>query len=244
MDDTLKTEWSGIADEWIRRLNTQGDTYREGVLDSCMLEAIGDVSGLQVVDLGCGEGRFSRMLTERGAHVTGVDLCPRFVEYAEAHKAGDETYVVGDMERLGGSGDESFDLAVSYLSLVDVVNLGSAVREAHRVLRPGGRFVVCNLHPMSTAGNCWVKDENGNKLHFRLDNYFDESGRDMKMCGGMVTNFHRTLGTYLNTFLDVGFRLDGIREPRPSPEQVAQYPDTDDLLRVPHFIIYLLRKEP
>ena len=92
---------------------------------------------------------------------------------------------------------------------------------------------------MSTAGNCWIKDENGVKLHFRLDNYFDESERAM----GSVTDFHRTLSTYMNTFLEAGFRLDGIREPKPSPEQLRRYPEIDDLLRVPHFIIYLLRKE-
>ena len=171
--------------------------------------------------------------------MTGVDFIPRFIEYASAHKVGNEAYVIGDIQSLYQFGDETFDLAVSYVTLVDVPDLVSAVREAYRVLRKGGRFVVCNLQPMSTAGNCWIKDENGVKLHFRLDNYFDESERAM----GSVTDFHRTLSTYINAFLGEGFRLDGIREPKPSPKQLERYPEIDDLLRVPHFIIYLLRKE-
>jgi hypothetical protein len=95
---------------------------------------------------------------------------------------------------------------------------------------------------MSTAGNQWVKDENGNKLHFKLDNYFDESLREMRFQGHSVWNFHRTLATYLNCFAGTGFALEGIREPKPSPEQLARYPEVDDNLRVPYFIIYLLRK--
>ena len=112
---------------------------------------VGSVSWLDVVDLGCGEGRFSRMLAERGGRVTGVDLSERFIEYATEHRVGDERYVLGDMEDLRGLADGSFDLAVSYVSLVDVVDLEAAIAEAFRVLRPEGRLVVCNLQPVVTA---------------------------------------------------------------------------------------------
>lgn len=57
-----------------------------------------------------------------------------------------------------------------------------------------------------------------------------------------LTNFHRTLATYLNTFLHVGFSLDRLIEPTVTPETLAHYPDLDDELRVPNFIIYVLRK--
>ena len=63
-------------------------------------------------------------------------------------------------------------------SLVDVADYRSAIRQAFRVLRSGGRFIVCNLAPMVTAGNMWVKYGDGTKLHFRLDNYLDEGPRD------------------------------------------------------------------
>ena len=217
----------------------EGDPHREGLLDQWMLEAVGSVKGLKVIDLGCGEGRFCRMLAERGANVTGIDFIPQFIKYASAHKVGNETYLIGDVQKLSQYVDQSFDLAVSYVTLVDMPDFRSAILEAYRVLRTGGHFVVCNVQPMSTAGNCWVKDGDGVKLHFRLDDYFDESERAM----GSLTDFHRTLSTYINTFLGAGFRLDGIREPKPSPEQLERYPDVADFLRVPHFIIYLLSKQ-
>ena len=108
-------------------------------------------------------------------------------------------------------------------------------------MRPGGRFIVCNLHPMVSAGNGWIR-HGTTKLHFKLDDYFDEGTREMRWRGKTLTNFHRSLSSYVSSFLETGFILDGIREPMPSPEQAVEYPYIADNLRVPEFIIYLLRK--
>lgn len=239
----LREQWRDLADTWIQQTSNGRNVYRVGLLDSWMLDAVGDVRGVKAIDLGCGEGRFSRMLAERGAKVTGVDLCEPFIEFAEEHKVGDEKYVVGDMEDLSQFHNGSFDLAVSYVSLVDTPSFERVVSETCRVLRTSGVFVVCNLQPMCTAQNVWLKDETGRKLHFKLDSYFEESPRDVPMFGTPVTNFHRTLSTYVNSFLSSGFALAALYEPKPSAEQLEGYPDVDDNLRVPYFIIFVLRKK-
>ena len=138
-------------------------------------------------------------------------------------------------------GEETFDLAGSYIRLVELPDINKAVQEAFRVLRPNGRFVVVNLHPMISGGKGWLKpgDE---KLHFPGDNYFDESARGMPLKEREITGFHQTLSTYVNTFISTGFVLEGIRESMPSEKQVAQFPEITDNLRVPDFIIYLLRE--
>jgi 2-polyprenyl-3-methyl-5-hydroxy-6-metoxy-1,4-benzoquinol methylase len=57
-----------------------------------MLEAWGDVRGLRVLDCGCGEGRFCRMLVGRGVHqVVGVDLCPPLINAAARLATGNDT---------------------------------------------------------------------------------------------------------------------------------------------------------
>jgi SAM-dependent methyltransferase len=109
----LRDQWAAISAGWIEATEA-GATNRDGLLEPWMLVAVGDVSGLDVVDLGCGEGRYSRN-AGIPLRVTGVDLNERFIEYARHHIVGDERYVLGDMEGLAGLADGAFDVAVSYV---------------------------------------------------------------------------------------------------------------------------------
>jgi len=241
----LKAEWEAFAREWIARCEERRDEAREGILDDWMLELCGDVAGLRVIDLGCGEGRFCRMLAQRGAEVLGVDLQPAFIEYAEARKGPREKYLLGDMEELEGVPDNAFDLAVSYISLVDVPDMHAAVRQAARVLKPGGRLIVSNLSPVATAAitnTWWLRDEQGRKLHYKLDNYAEEGARVVPFGRHRVTNYHRMFSTTINAFLDAGLTVKRIHEPMPNEAQLKRRPGLEDLFRAAIFIIYELRK--
>lgn len=242
----LNAEWAGFASEWIARSEQHRDSAREGLLDEWMLQIVGDVTGLQVVDLGCGEGRFSRMLADRGAETLGVDLQPAFVTYAERMKSGRERYVLGDMQHLDDIPSESFDLAISYITLVDVPDQRAAIDEAFRVLRPGGRFVVCTVSPMASAwtdDGPWCVDEHGTNRHLVLDHYTDEGSRRVVWSSGHeITNFHRMLSTTVNDFLGVGFVLRRLDEPIPSEAQLARYPENQDMRRVPIFTVFDLER--
>ena len=240
--EELKEQWSKIADDWIGSNVSGRDIHRVGLLDAPMLEAIGDVNGKKVIDLGCGEGRFCRMLAKKGAVITGVDSCQQFIHSADNKRVADEEYILGDIEDLNQFEDGFFDLVISYVVLVDLFDFEQSIKEAYNVLKPGGRFIVCKLQSMNTAANSWFRDENNKKLHFKLDNYFDEGPREMPFFGSFVTNFHRMLSSYINCFLKTGFILEGIEEPKPTAEQLAKFPDLDDNMRLPYFIIYLLRK--
>src|SRR5262245_15490424 len=123
----MRQEWIDGAANWIARIRGQGDPSRNGLLDDWMLESVGDVRRKDVVDLGCGEGRFCRMLAERGARVTGIDLSEPMIAAAHEKRVAGEDYRSDDMEKLDGVPDASYDLAVSYVSLVDVHDLNRAV---------------------------------------------------------------------------------------------------------------------
>jgi hypothetical protein len=60
--------------------------------------------------------------------------------------------------------------------------------------------------------------------------------------GVKFTNFHRSLSTYINNFIKTGFVIKGIVEPTVTVDQLNEYPDLDDELRVPNFIVYVLQK--
>jgi SAM-dependent methyltransferase len=241
--DELKREWTEMAPAWIREARQGLNPTRTGLLDQPVLEACGDVEGLRILDCGCGEGRFCRMLTQRGAaYVLGVDLCGPMVEAAREWQGEREDYGLADVQALEFLDSESFDLCVSYLNQCDLPDFMANNREVFRLLKPGGRFVVANLHPMRSADGGWHRTAAGEKLHAILDHYFDESERHWRMMGADITNFHRSLSTYVRGFLSTGFLLIDLVEPTVSKKQLEHHPQLDDELRVPNFIVYVLRK--
>jgi len=212
------------------------------MLDSWMLEALGEVTGTSILDIGCGEGRFSRLLANLGATVTGLDLTLPFIERARSIAVGNDTYIVGNAEGLECIESNGYDLAVSYIVLVDLLDYRRAIESAYRVLKPGGRFVICNVHPMRTSVPYGWINQGGRKLFYALDNYTDEGPREFEWWGKSFVNMHRTLSSYIAAFLDAGFVLERLFEPVPSEEQLAANPTFDDEYRAPNFIIYTLAK--
>jgi ubiquinone/menaquinone biosynthesis C-methylase UbiE len=105
-------------------------------------------TGLEVLDVGNGQGIDLFHYASSGARATGVDLTPRHCELARAHLAAmglEATVVDGDAETLPFD-DESFDRVSSNGVLHHTPDMPGALREVHRVLRPGGeaRIVVYN----------------------------------------------------------------------------------------------------
>src|SRR5260370_40076081 len=85
------------------------------------LEVLGDVSGLNVLDAGCGEGYFSRILARRGARVTSMDIAANLVQLArEKDPQGQITYEVADLSQPLPAYEQAFDLVVSNLVMNEV----------------------------------------------------------------------------------------------------------------------------
>jgi SAM-dependent methyltransferase len=101
-------------------------------------------AGLDVLDVGCGQGIDLARYVSAGASVTGIDLTPGHVQLAREHMAAmglAATVVAGDAESLPFS-DRSFDRVSSNGVLHHTPNLPAALREIRRVLRPGGEMRI------------------------------------------------------------------------------------------------------
>jgi SAM-dependent methyltransferase len=241
--DSLNREWIDIAPAWIREAREGQNPTRTGLLDSPMLAACGGVKGLRILECGCGEGRFCRLLIDReAAYVLGLDLCPPMIEAAVGMQSERDEYRVADVQDLEFIAAESFDLCVSYLNQCDLPDFQANNKSVFRVLKPGGRFIIANLHPMRSAVGGWHRTAEGKKQHAILDRYFEETERRWRMMDVDITNFHRSLSTYVRGFLQAGFSILDIVEPTVTQSQLEIYPQLDDELRVPNFIIYVLQK--
>jgi SAM-dependent methyltransferase len=250
--------WEAIADGWTERMRTGTDAPRKYLLDRAHLELAGDILGKRVLDAGCGEGRYARMLAERGAKVTGIDLSERMIEHArkaEAEAPLGIEYAVTDMADLSMFGDETFDQAVAYLSLIDVFEYERAIAEISRVLRPGAAFIFSLVHPCFYPPTWeWVPRVPGtvplrdaDRLYLKIDNYFPAAEVRFKMWPTAPTetiNYHRPLTDYARALKAAGFLTRDIIEPTPDPEIAEKFDYWNYHFRAPNFIVFECVKGP
>jgi len=103
--------WEQLAPIWIKEAREGRNAWRKGLLDRPMLEACGDVRGRRILNSGCGEGRFCRILRDAGAgYVLGVDLCAPLIDAARELATGSDLYLRGDVQDLSFLDDHSFSI--------------------------------------------------------------------------------------------------------------------------------------
>jgi SAM-dependent methyltransferase len=111
-----------------------------------LIDAMGDFVGMRVLEIGCGDGYFSRQLAMRGAWVTAIDASEKLVAGAlrtETEKPiGIEYHTLDPQAVAGNWGADSFDLVVSCNSLASLPRPDAALRAAARTLARDGRLIV------------------------------------------------------------------------------------------------------
>jgi SAM-dependent methyltransferase len=229
------TGWDSSADAWIATMGEDGDWGRRAVLDPVMLDFARRFSGA-ALDIGCGEGRFVRMLGEAGFTVSGIDPTARLIAAAR-DKDPDGDYHVCGAEALPFA-DASFDLCVSYLSLIDIELLDPTIAEAARVTKPGGAFLIANLSSINSAG-VWDYGLTGKARHYAVDDYMNVRQVRQRWNGIDIVNWHRPFSTYFELLLRHGFTLKTFLEPMPQGDYRGEDPKFE---RVPNFVVMLWEK--
>src|ERR1041385_4731068 len=79
---SVRDSWDRVADAYAEGQASGVDYYRYEFFGPAQLALCGDVHGLRILDVGCGNGYFARALSRRGARVTGIDISPRMIEHA------------------------------------------------------------------------------------------------------------------------------------------------------------------
>jgi ubiquinone/menaquinone biosynthesis C-methylase UbiE len=126
-----------------------------------------NVSGLEVLDLGCGTGRHAISMARRGARVTAVDFSDRMLERAKQKCAGENVTFHGcDLGNPLPFAAATFDLVLCALVLDHIAELESLFREMRRVCQPSGIVVVSTVHPamMLRGVQARFRDDNGSEI--------------------------------------------------------------------------------
>ena len=186
--------------------------------------ALPDVSGKDVVELGCGTAYFSAWLAKRGARPVGVDLTPAQLETARACQAefGLEFPLVEASAEAVPLPDGSFDLALSEYGASIWCEPSRWIAEAARLLRPGGELVFLTNSTLSIL--CSPGDESpiGDQLlrpQFGMCR-FEWPGEDEGV------NFYLPHGEWVRLLRDNGFEVLALHELQ-APKDAVDHPHYD-----------------
>jgi 2-polyprenyl-3-methyl-5-hydroxy-6-metoxy-1,4-benzoquinol methylase len=222
-----------FADQYARMVErpSEGEIspYHDLVLP-CLLEFVGDVAGLTVLDAGCGEGYVARILADRGASVVAVDISSRLIELAQSHTLNRRIeYLAHDLSTPLPQYAHHFDLVVSNLVLNDVHDYEGFARTLGSVVKREGCLVLSMNNPYSAV------------VRNKVRNYFD-SGKAAEYAGlaskGVrVLFFHRTFEEYVTTFRDAGFLLRSLSDVCPTRAMNRDGSASQKYYRFPFFMV-------
>ena len=207
----LRDAWEENALDWARWAREPGHDSYWHFHRARFLELV-PPPGRLTLDLGCGEGRLARDLKGLGHRVVAVDSSPTLARLA-AEADPELEVVVADAAALPFP-DRAADVAVAFMSLMDMDDMEAAIAEAARVLERGGRFCVAVVHPINSAGQFASRDDDS---PFVLEgSYFDRRRySDRLERAGLTMTFnsrHRTFEDYVGSLLAAGFALEHVRE--------------------------------
>lgn len=208
--------WEARAGEWAAWARTPGNDPFYELLNLPAFLSLLPAPGRLTVDVGCGEGRLSRVLAEGGHTVVGVDSSPTLAALARA--AGGLREVLDAPADSIPLADGCADLVIAFMTLQDMDEIDGPLAEAARLLGPAGVLCAAAPHPFAEMSRARPGDDD----YFRAHRYADAIERD-----GIAMTFEswrRPLSAYADALERAGFRIEAIREPVPDDGAIAAVP--------------------
>lgn len=246
-EDSSTISWNTLGDEWFELAQT-GESRNFFIMPN-MLKFMGDVNGKKILDLGCGEGGYSRELTKRGAQLVSIDCSRKAIEYAIT-LANDENlhidHFVRNSNDLFDIESEQFDIVLCSMMLMDCEDFEGTLRETVRVLKPNGRLFASVLHPCFDGNHESGIGREGIGIDKRVVvmNYFEPKEWEAPLWKGTIPVIwrHRTLEDYVKAFLKAGLTIVDLNEPQASDEQVQISAAMAWLKKIPLYLYWELKK--
>jgi SAM-dependent methyltransferase len=224
--DTNRRYWDALAavhgqDAYYDTEALAGGASSLGELEEAAVrEAVGDVAGLDVLHIQCHIAHDAISLARRGARMAGADLSPAALAKARAtaERCGVELELVeADSQALPESLHGRFDLAYATIGVLCWIgDLDGWMRSAHAVLRPGGRLVLVDIHPlymtMATVEPLALDFPYADDGPRRFDEEGSYADPDAKLAATASIQFGHSLGEIITAALRAGLRVEALHE--------------------------------
>ncbi len=224
---------------WLQELSDP--TYSDEVLP-LLMSVLQPEMGRMYLDVGCGEGRVMRAVSDTGATVVGCDSNVELLTVARSRGPVLQVSLPSLAPFTGGS------FAGAYLCLVleHLEDERPMFNEAARVVAPGGVLALVVNHPMITSPDSVpILDPADGEVLWRFGRYQDEGGFTIEPAGaGVLSFYHRSLGRLLTSASEAGWDLERLVEQTPGQEHVARVPALEGQQDIPRLLGVRWRRRP
>ncbi|SNQ47438.1 Methyltransferase type 11 (fragment) [Frankia canadensis] len=166
--------WDSVAEVYARTVGGDDDSFYRR-LAPFLRHQFGDVTDLQILDLGCGHGWLTALLRQAGAHVVGVDGSAALIDIARSRYPGID-FQTHDLTAGLPSPRRTYDRIVSHMVLMDVPVLDRLLADVTSALSPDGVFVFSILHPCF-FDQAPVQDSETGRWHRHVRGYLEHEQR-------------------------------------------------------------------
>src|SRR5262249_199350 len=168
LNEAVREIWDRNADFWNERMG-EGNEFHRVLIGPAQERLLNLRPGESVLDIGCGNGQFTRRMAQLGAHVLAFDVSPRMIENARAQTAEKGCRIdyraadAADGAALAALGRNGFDAAVCTMAMMDMASIEPMMSALGALLKSAGRFVFSILHPcFNSAGVKLIAEEGTN----------------------------------------------------------------------------------
>jgi len=217
----MDTSWSKVANWYDSHLENDNDSYQAKLILPNLKRILGAIQGKKVIDIGCGQGFFSRELAKLGATVHGIDLAEDLIKIAK-HKNTDKnskiTYEVLSADSLNGIKDNEYDIAISVLAIQNMEHFTKVFNETSRVVKNGGKFIFILNHPVFRIPKFTSWEFSKVHQSRKIDKYLSQIKSEINMepakgsNGKKTYSFHRSLQDYMKALFSNGFNVSKFEE--------------------------------
>ena len=209
----MKT-WNDYAKDYDKKVWETWDLDHRETLNPVVFNLLWNIKNKKILDLGCGQWYFSRLLTKQWATVTGIDISGDLINIANQRNQEQGLkikYYVSDAANLKDLKKDEFDIIVSNMAFMDIKDIKKTIEECSRVLKDNGFIIFSLVNPIFWISER-VKDDNGyflKLIKYKTNSAITNENRGYNF---KTTHYHRPIWYYIKILTENEFYITNYEE--------------------------------